>query len=89
MADMREVGPTFTDGAPCVEQLRLTFGKGDGRRHATQWLFEKCVRAGIKPSKRVAGSLADVLLFSALRDRLGLSRPSGGDRRRGNGARYL
>ena len=77
MADMREVGPTFLLMAPRVlEQIAADIrARVMDAGMATQWLFEKCVRAGIQAvEKGRRHTLADVLLFSALRDRLGLSR---------------
>ena len=77
MADMREVGPTFLLMAPRVlEQIAADIrARVMDAGMATQWLFEKCVRAGIQAvEKGRRHTLADVLIFGALRDRLGLSR---------------
>ena len=77
MEDLREVGPTFMLGAPRLwEQIAADMRSRilDAPK-ITQWLFNVMVERGLKAvdlGKR--DFLADKLLFSALKDRLGFSK---------------
>ena len=77
MEDMREVGPTFMLGAPRLwEQIAADMRSRILDAHKiTQWLFNTMVERGLKAvdlGKR--DFLADKLLFSSLKDRLGFSK---------------
>jgi long-chain acyl-CoA synthetase len=77
MTDMREVGPTFVLMAPRVlEQIAADMrARVMDAGVLTQWIFNSCLKRGlqaVEDGKR--HWLADLILFSALRDRLGLSR---------------
>jgi len=77
MADMREIGPTHLLLAPRVwEQMaadvraRIMDAAGP-----TRWLYDTALRRGLAALERGRrDALADIVLFRALKDRLGLSR---------------
>ena len=77
MEDMREVGPTFMLGAPRLwEQIAADMRSRilDAPK-VTQWLFNVMVDRGLKAvDKGKRDFLADKLLFSSLKDRLGFSK---------------
>ena len=77
MEDMREVGPTFMLGAPRLwEQIAADMRSRilDAPK-ITQWLFNVMVERGLKAvDKGKRDFLADKLLFSSLKDRLGFSK---------------
>tara|TARA_B100000768_G_scaffold36522_1_gene35177 strand:- start:2345 stop:4312 length:1968 start_codon:yes stop_codon:yes gene_type:complete len=77
MEDMREVGPTFMLGAPRLwEQIAADMRSRilDAPK-ITQWLFNTMVERGLKAvDEGRRDFLADKLLFSALKDRLGFSK---------------
>lgn len=76
MEDMREVGPTFMLGAPRLwEQIAADMRSRilDAPK-ITQWLFNTMVDRGLKAvDQGKRDFLADKLLFSSLKDRLGFS----------------
>lgn len=77
MADMREVGPTFVLMAPRVlEQIAADMrARVMDSGALTQWVFKWGVKTGLQAlEKGKRHWLADLLLFSVLRDRLGLSK---------------
>lgn len=76
-ADLREIGPTFLLLAPRLwEQIAADMrARIMDASSINQWIFEKGLKLGqeaVEQGRR--SSLADLLLFSALRDRLGFSR---------------
>ena len=77
MEDMREVGPTFMLGAPRLwEQIAADMRSRilDAPK-ITQWLFNTMVDRGLKAvDQGKRDFLADKLLFSSLKDRLGFSK---------------
>ena len=77
MEDLREVGPTFMLGAPRLwEQIAADMRSRilDAPK-ITQWLFNVMVERGLKAvDQGKRDFLADKLLFSALKDRLGFSK---------------
>ena len=77
MEDMREVGPTFMLGAPRLwEQIAADMRSRilDAPK-ITQWLFNTMVERGLKAVDQGRRDfLADKLLFSSLKDRLGFSK---------------
>ena len=77
MEDMREVGPTFMLGAPRLwEQIAADMRSRilDASK-ITQWLFNTMVERGLKAvDQGKRDFLADKLLFSSLKDRLGFSK---------------
>ena len=77
MEDMREVGPTFMLGAPRLwEQIAADMRSRilDAPK-ITQWLFNTMVERGLKAvDQGKRDFLADKLLFSSLKDRLGFSK---------------
>jgi long-chain acyl-CoA synthetase len=77
MEDLREVGPTFMLGAPRLwEQIAADMRSRilDAPK-ITQWLFNVMVDRGLKAvDQGKRDFLADKLLFSALKDRLGFSK---------------
>ena len=77
MEDMREVGPTFMLGAPRLwEQIAADMRSRilDAPK-VTQWLFNVMVDRGLKAvDQGKRDFLADKLLFSSLKDRLGFSK---------------
>jgi long-chain acyl-CoA synthetase len=76
MADMREVGPTFVLLAPRVWEslaadVRARMMDADKFK---QWMFKLGMKLGMKALEEGRRStLADLILFRALRDRLGFS----------------
>jgi len=76
MNDMREIGPTFLLLAPRVlEQIAADMrARVMDAGPLTQWIFDKGVELGRDALEKGGKSwLADVALFSALRDRLGFA----------------
>ncbi|MBT8420661.1 MAG: AMP-binding protein [Gammaproteobacteria bacterium] len=77
MEDLREIGPTFMLGAPRLwEQISADMRARimDASR-LNQWIFHTLIKRGTDAiDKGRRDMLADVVLFSALRDRLGFSR---------------
>ena len=77
MEDLREVGPTFMLGAPRLwEQIAADMRSRilDAPK-ITQWLFNVMVERGLKAvDQGKRDFLADKLLFSSLKDRLGFSK---------------
>nr|VFJ53226.1 MAG: long-chain acyl-CoA synthetase [Candidatus Kentron sp. DK] len=77
MADLREIGPTFMLGAPRLwEQLAADMRSRimDASR-LNQWIFHTLIKRGTDAiDQGHRDTLADIFLFSALRDRLGFSR---------------
>ena len=77
MEDMREIGPTFMLGAPRLwEQIAADMRSRilDAPK-ITQWLFNVMVERGLKAvDQGKRDFLADKLLFSSLKDRLGFSK---------------
>ena len=77
MEDLREVGPTFMLGAPRLwEQIAADMRSRilDAPK-ITQWLFNTMVERGLKAvDEGRRDFLADKLLFSSLKDRLGFSK---------------
>ena len=77
MDDLREVGPTFMLGAPRLwEQIAADMRSRilDAPK-ITQWLFNVMVERGLKAvDQGKRDFLADKLLFSSLKDRLGFSK---------------
>ena len=77
MEDLREIGPTFMLGAPRLwEQIAADMRSRilDAPK-ITQWLFNVMVERGLKAvDKGKRDFLADKLLFSSLKDRLGFSK---------------
>ena len=77
MEDLREVGPTFMLGAPRLwEQIAADMRSRilDAPK-ITQWLFNVMVDRGLEAvDQGKRDFLADKLLFSALKDRLGFSK---------------
>jgi long-chain acyl-CoA synthetase len=77
MEDLREVGPTFMLGAPRLwEQIAADMRSRilDAPKF-TQWLFNVMVDRGLKAvDQGKRDFLADKLLFSSLKDRLGFSK---------------
>ena len=77
MEDLREVGPTFMLGAPRLwEQIAADMRSRilDAPK-ITQWLFNVMVDRGLKAVDQGRRDfLADKLLFSSLKDRLGFSK---------------
>ena len=77
MHDMREIGPTFVLLSPRVlEQIAADMrARVMDANVLNQWIFEQGVRIGRQAVEQGRRSkLAEVMLFSTLRDRLGLSR---------------
>lgn len=77
MQDMREIGPTFLLLAPRVlEQIAADVrARVMDAGPLTQWVFEKGVQLGREALEKGGRSwLADTMLFSALRDRLGFAK---------------
>ncbi|NQW11448.1 MAG: AMP-binding protein [Alphaproteobacteria bacterium] len=75
-ADLREIGPTFLLLAPRVlEQIAADMrARMMDASSLNQWIFEKGLETAIKSVENGKRSgLADVMVMSALRDRLGLS----------------
>ncbi len=77
MQDLCEIGPTFMLGSPRLleEMVANMRARIMDASRLNQWVFNTFVKRGMKKvalSKR--DKLADVCLFSALRDRYGLSR---------------
>lgn len=75
--DLREIGPTFLLLAPRLwEQIAADMrARIMDASSINQWIFDKGIRLGMKAvEKGRRSTLADVMLFSALRDRLGFSR---------------
>jgi len=76
-ADLREIGPTFLLLAPRLwEQIAADMRARIMDASAiNQWIFDKGIKLGMKAIEEGRRSgVADVMLFSALRDRLGFSR---------------
>ena len=77
MEDMREIGPTFMLGAPRLwEQIAADMRSRilDASK-ITQWLFNVMLKRGLKAvDEGKRDFLADKLLFSSLKDRLGFSK---------------
>ena len=77
MEDMREIGPTFMLGAPRLwEQIAADMRSRilDAPK-ITQWLFNVMLKRGLKAvDEGKRDFLADKLLFSSLKDRLGFSK---------------
>ena len=76
MSDMREIGPTFLLLAPRVlEQIAADMrARVMDAGPLTQWIFDKSIALGRAALDKGGRSwIADVTLFSALRDRLGFS----------------
>ncbi|KZD12702.1 AMP-binding protein [Oceanibaculum pacificum] len=77
MHDMREIGPTFLLLAPRLwEQLAADMrARIMDASSLNRWIFDKGMKLGVEAVERGQRSgLADAMLFSALRDRLGFSR---------------
>ncbi len=77
MEDLREIGPTFMLGAPRLwEQIAADMRSRILDAHKiTQWLFNVMVDRGLKAvDQGKRDFLADKLLFSSLKDRLGFSK---------------
>lgn len=77
MQDLREIGPTHLLLAPRVwEQMAADVrARVMDANPVNQWIFEQAYRLGYRALDRGGHSrLADILLFGALRDRLGFSR---------------
>ncbi len=77
MADLREIGPTHLLLAPRVwEQMAADIrARIMDANPFNQWIFDFATRIGIEALEKGRRSwLADMLLFGALRDRLGFSR---------------
>ncbi|MEQ8251656.1 MAG: AMP-binding protein [Oceanibaculum nanhaiense] len=77
MHDLREIGPTFFLMAPRLwEQLAADMrARVMDASALNRWIFDKGVKLGIEALEKGGRSaLADTVLFSALRDRLGFSR---------------
>lgn len=77
MHDMREIGPTFLLLAPRLwEQLAADMrARIMDASSLNRWIFDKGMKLGIEAVEKGGRSgLADAMLFSALRDRLGFSR---------------
>ena len=75
--DLREIGPTFLLLAPRLwEQIAADMRARIMDASAiNQWIFDKGIKLGMKAIEEGRRSgIADVMLFSALRDRLGFSR---------------
>ncbi len=75
--DLREIGPTFLLLAPRLwEQIAADMRARIMDASAiNQWIFDSGIKLGMKAVEEGRRSgLADVMLFSALRDRLGFSR---------------
>src|SRR3546814_9363646 len=75
--DLREIGPTFLLLVPAVwEQIAADMrARIMDASSINQWIFDKGIRLGMSAIERGRRStLADIMLFSALRDRLGFSR---------------
>ncbi|HEY9568976.1 MAG TPA: AMP-binding protein, partial [Thalassobaculum sp.] len=75
--DLREIGPTFLLLAPRLwEQIAADMrARIMDASSINQWIFDKGIRLGMSAIERGRRStLADIMLFSALRDRLGFSR---------------
>lgn len=75
--DLREIGPTFLLLAPRLwEQIAADMrARMMDASAINQWIFDKGIKLGMKAVEQGRRSgLADVMLFSALRDRLGFSR---------------
>ncbi|WP_413204856.1 long-chain fatty acid--CoA ligase [Rhodospirillum sp. A1_3_36] len=76
MADMREIGPTFVLLAPRVWESIAADVRArmmDASRFK-QWMFELGMKIGMKAlTEGRRSKLADLILFRALRDRLGFS----------------
>ena len=76
MSDLREIGPTFLLFAPRVlEQIAADMrARVMDAGPLTQWIFDKGVALGRAALDKGGRSwIADIALFSALRDRLGFS----------------
>ena len=76
MSDLREIGPTFLLFAPRVlEQIAADMrARVMDAGPLTQWIFDKGVALGRAALEKGGTSwIADIALFSALRDRLGFS----------------
>jgi len=77
MEDLREIGPTFMLGAPRLwEQIAADMrARIMDASILNQWIFNTLIKRGMDAIDRgQRDTLADTLLFSALRDRLGFSR---------------
>lgn len=75
--DLREIGPTFLLLAPRLwEQIAADMrARIMDASAVNQWIFDRGIKLGMKAIEEGRRSgLADVMLFSALRDRLGFSR---------------
>lgn len=75
--DLREIGPTFLLLAPRLwEQIAADMrARIMDASSLNQWIFDTGVKLGMKAVEEGRrSSLADIMLFSALRDRLGFSR---------------
>jgi len=75
--DLREIGPTFLLLAPRLwEQIAADMrARIMDASSVNQWIFDKGLKLGMKAIEEGRRStLADVMLFSTLRDRLGFSR---------------
>src|SRR3546814_15632207 len=72
--DLREIGPTFLLLAPRLwEQVAADMrARIMDASSINQWIFDKGIRLGMSAIERGRRStLADIMLFSALRDRSG------------------
>nr|VFJ62126.1 MAG: long-chain acyl-CoA synthetase [Candidatus Kentron sp. FW] len=77
MHDLREIGPTFMLGAPRLwEQIAADMRARIMDASAiNQWIFNTFLKRGMDAiDKGRRDGLANIMLFSALRDRLGFSR---------------
>nr|VFJ77068.1 MAG: long-chain acyl-CoA synthetase [Candidatus Kentron sp. FW] len=77
MHDLREIGPTFMLGAPRLwEQIAADMrARIMDASVINQWIFNTFLKRGMDAiDKGHRDGLADIMLFSALRDRLGFSR---------------
>src|SRR3546814_1696896 len=75
--DLREIGPTFLLLAPRLwEQIAADMrARIMDASLINQWIFDKGIRLGMSAIERGRRStLADIMLFSAMRDRLGFRR---------------
>ena len=77
MRDLREIGPTHVLLAPRIwEQTAADIrARVMDANRVTRFVFERCVERGYRALERGrCDAIADALLFSALRDRLGFSK---------------
>lgn len=77
MRDLREIGPTFMLGAPRLwEQIAADMrARAMDASAINQWIFNTFLKRGVDAMDRGRRDvLSDLMLFSALRDRLGFSR---------------